>query len=185
LIPILKSDKSGQVDPTRTWVITGRERHVGNARAENLPYPQRGLRTTDFLYIRNFKPERTPLGDGDNVTAAKAPSAAELENNTRIAFADMDAGPTKAWLVANRNEPMWKWHYDFAFGKRPGEELYDLRRDPDQIHNVASEPAYRTKKKELAEQLMKILKDNGDPRVADGECAFERPPFTSPEPKKK
>src|SRR5262249_24901629 len=148
LIPILKSDKSGQIDPTRTWVISGRERHVGAARAGNLPYPHRALRTTDFLYIRNFKPERTPMGDGDPVTADKSPSAAQLANDTRVAFADMDASPTKAWLVANRNDPKWKWHYDYAFGKRPGEELYDLRRDPDQIRNVAHEADYAAKRKE-------------------------------------
>ena len=31
----------------------------------------------------------------------------------------MDASPTKAWLVAHRNDPKWKGHYDLAFGKRP------------------------------------------------------------------
>src|SRR5262245_6699426 len=29
LVPLLKSDRSGQLDPERTWVVTGRERHVG------------------------------------------------------------------------------------------------------------------------------------------------------------
>ena len=32
------------------------------------------------------------------------PSAAELEQTTYVTFADMDASPTKAWLVANRDE---------------------------------------------------------------------------------
>src|SRR5262249_17645319 len=133
ILPQLKSEKSGQIDPARTWVISGRERHVGAARAGNLPYPQRALRTPEFLYIRNFKPERTPLGDGGGVSPEKAPSEQQLETNTFVAFADMDASPTKAWLVAHRNDPKWKWHYEYAFGLRPGEELYDLSKDPDQV----------------------------------------------------
>ncbi|HEU5430841.1 MAG TPA: sulfatase, partial [Thermomicrobiales bacterium] len=62
LLDVLKSDRSGQVDPSHTWVVTGRERHVAAAREENKPYPQRALRTRDFLYIRNFRPDRWPLG---------------------------------------------------------------------------------------------------------------------------
>ncbi len=63
LVSLLKSDKSGQVDPQRTAVFIGRERHVENARADFMPYPQRAIRTHDFLYIINFKPDRWPLGD--------------------------------------------------------------------------------------------------------------------------
>jgi arylsulfatase A-like enzyme len=184
ILPLLRSDQSGQIDPERTWVVTGRERHVGSARADNLPYPHRALRTRDFLYIRNFEPDRSPMGDANAVTGDKAPSAQELETNTRVAFADMDASPTKAWLVAHRNDPKGKWHYEYAFGKRPAEELYDLRNDPAQMKNVAAEAAYARPKQELADRLLKILKDAGDPRVLDASCRFERPPFTEPEPKK-
>lgn len=188
LMPILKSDKSGQVDPTRTWVITGRERHVGMAREGNLPYPMRALRTPDFLYIRNFKPDRTPMGDSFGVTADKAPTENQLQTDTRVAFADMDASPTKSWLIQNRNDPQWKWHYDYAFGKRPGEELYDLKKDPDQVKNVANDPEYAAQRKELAGQLIKILTEGNDPRVAEGECIYDKSPFSDPEaktPKKK
>jgi hypothetical protein len=100
-------------------------------------------------------------------------------------IADMDASPTKAWLIENRDHPQWKWHYRYAFGKRPGEELYDLKNDPEQIKNVADDPAYAGKRKELGDRLMEILKSTGDPRVADGEIIFENPPFTTAEPKKK
>jgi arylsulfatase A-like enzyme len=58
LMPILHSSKSGQVDPERTFVITGRERHVAAARDGHLPYPQRALRTRDHLLIINFEPDR-------------------------------------------------------------------------------------------------------------------------------
>jgi arylsulfatase A-like enzyme len=185
IVNVLKSDRAGLVDETRTWVVTGRERHVAAAREDNLPYPQRALRTREFLYIRNFKPERWPLGGPGSVTADRAPAAAVLEANTFAAFADMDASPTKAWLIEHRNDPAWKWHHDYAFAKRPGEELYDLRKDPDQIKNVAADAAYSKTKQELAERLTKILKDAGDPRVVDEKCRFERSPFTDPETPKK
>lgn len=178
LWPVLTSDKAGLVDPERTWVVTGRERHVVDARAGNLPYPHRGLRTQEFLYIRNFAPDRYPMGDPGGVTADNTPTADALTNNTYAAFADMDASPTKAWLVANRTDPNWAAHYDLAFGKRPAEELYDLKADPDQVKNVAADPKYAEAKKQLADRLAKVLTDAGDPRLIDKECRFEKPPFT-------
>ncbi len=182
LLNVIRSEKSGLVDSSRTWTVAGRERHVGNARENNLPYPQRALRTQDFLYVRNFAPDRWPLGAPNEVTAESAPSQQVLEFETRVAFADMDAGPTKAWLIAQRNNPEWKWHHDYAFGKRPAEELYDLKNDPEQIKNVANDPAYATQRKELAERLMKVLTEAGDPRVTGDGQTFERPPFTTADP---
>lgn len=181
LVPLLKSDKSGQVDPSRSYVITGRERHVGSARADNLPYPQRSYRTKDYLYIRNFKPDRYPMGDPYAVTDTEVPTAQALTSNTRVAFPDMDASPTKAWLVAHRNDEKWKWHYNYAFGKRPGEELYDLRKDPDQMNNVAADPNYGWAKETLSARLMEVLNTSGDPRVTGDGQTFEKPPFTDAE----
>jgi arylsulfatase A-like enzyme len=179
LTGVLRSDRSGQVDPARTWVITGRERHVEDAREGSLPYPHRALRTTDYLYIRNFKPDRWPMGSPKGVTETEAPAAEALAGNTRVAFADMDASPTKAWLVAHRNEPQWHWYYEYAFGKRPAEELYDLRTDPDQVKNLADDPAYAGTRRALSDRLTKILTDAGDPRLED---AFDRPPFVAESP---
>lgn len=178
LVSIFRSSKNGQVEPGRTWVIAGRERHVAQAREGNRPYPMRALRTTDFLYIRNYAPDRWPMGDPRGVTDTKAPDLAVLARDTFVAFADMDASPTKAWLVGHRKDAKWKEYYDRAFGKRPAEELYDLRMDPDQVKNVAESAGYAADKKRLAERLTKILTDSGDPRVAQGEPSFERPPFT-------
>jgi uncharacterized sulfatase len=180
LWPLLRSEKSGQVEADRTWVLTGRERHVGAAREGNLPYPQRALRTKEYLYIRNFKPDRWPLGSPKGVTETAEPPAQELETNTYAAFPDMDSSPTKAWLIAHRNEPQWKPYYDYAFAKRPLEELYDLKSDPDQLHNVADQPAYARAREELAARMMAILKETGDPRLED---AFDRAPYVGGEGK--
>lgn len=180
LVGVLKSDRSGQIEVDRTWVITGRERHVANAREGYLPYPMRALRMKDFVYIRNFAPERTPMGDPKMALDLEVVATNALAGNTMIGFADMDGSPTKAWLVAHRDDPKWQWHYEHAFGKRPGEELYDLRQDPDQVKNVAADPAYARTKTELAARLMKQLTAARDPRVTGDRMAFERPPFTGP-----
>ena len=185
LWPVLASKKAGQVDPDRTWVVTGRERHVGDAREGNKPYPQRALRTQEFLYVRNFEPDRYPLGDPKGLTANGAPTVDELENNTYAAFPDMDAGPTKAWLISHRNDKEWKWYFDYAFAKRPVEQLYDLKTDSDQVKNLAGDRDYDATRKKLADQLTKILTDAGDPRLVEKDCRFEKSPFTDFGPRKK
>jgi N-sulfoglucosamine sulfohydrolase len=188
LLPILKSEKSGQIDPTRTTVITGRERHVAAAREGLLPYPMRALRTPEFVYIRNFAPDRWPLGAPGHITENETPSQQALEHNTFIGFADMDASPTKAWLVQHRTASEGKWFYNVAFGKRPAEELYDVRRDPDEVMNLADQPAYAEIKAQLSAQLLKTLTDAGDPRVVGDGKKFDRPPFTGdddPKPNRK
>lgn len=187
LLPVLKSNKSGQVDPARTCVITGRERHVAAARQGYLPYPMRALRTADFLYVRNFAPDRWPMGSPGQLADGVVPPAAELETNTFIAYADMDASPTKAWMVLHRDDSAWRRHFELAFGKRPGEELYDLRKDPDEVNNVADDPAYAAEKARLGAQLLSRLAQAGDPRVTGDGKTFDRSPFTDtpPAPKKK
>ncbi len=176
-LDVLRSEQSGQVDPQRTWVVTGRERHVAAARDGNLPYPHRALRTQDFLYIRNFAPDRWPMGNPQFTSQTDRPSFAAAERSTYVAFADMDASPTKAWLLSQFGEPAWRWHYDFAFAKRPAEELFDLRNDPDQTNNIAMDPVYAVRKKALSERLLHVLVDAKDPRVTGDGQTFERPPF--------
>jgi len=180
LVPVLTSDKSGQVDPDRTWVVTGRERHVDTAREGNLPYPMRALHTADFLYIRNFAPDRWPMGAPYAAAEeTRTLSERQLELDTHYVFPDMDASPTKAWVILHRDLPDWKWHYDRAFAKRPSEELYDLRADRDQTHNLAGDPAYAKQTAKLASELLARLKACKDPRVCEAPVPFENPPFTS------
>ena len=174
---VLQSKRSGLVDDSRAWVITGRERHVAEARPGHVPYPQRALRTREHLYIINFKPDRWPMGNPYNLNGGETPSHEQLVNNTRVTFPDMDAGPTKAWLVEHRSDPQWKPHYDFAFAKRPREELYILAEDPDQIHNVAGEARWEEVRRRLHDRLMAELKRTGDPRVMGDGSHFEEPPF--------
>ncbi len=174
LWPTLDSDASGLVDPTRTEVFTGRERHVAAARAGNLPYPQRAIRNKDFLYIINFKPDRFPLGDPKGLDdESKTPTLDLLTNNTFCTLADEDAGPTKAWIVNNRNHPEVSPYFANAYGKRPKEELYDLKADPDQLTNVASDLDYIKVKKTLRDKLLSTLNETKDPRMVNDGVYYE------------
>jgi N-sulfoglucosamine sulfohydrolase len=179
LLPILKADGSGVVDAGRDAVFVGRERHVDTARPDFKPYPQRAIRTHDYLFIINFRPDRYPLGDPFRLDGTDPPTMEQLTENTRATLHDEDAGPTKAWLVSKRNDPEWRALYDHAYGKRPREELFDLREDPYQMHNVASDPKYREVRTELRQRLMSELERTGDPRLIDDGAFFENPPMAS------
>ena len=175
---VLKSKKDGQVDPSRDAVITGRERHVFSSRPGYLPYPQRAIRTKDYQFIINFRPDRWPLGDPYLLDTPQEPSYALLENQTFVTLSDEDAGPTKAWIVSNRKDSKVKPVFDHAYGKRPPEEFYDMNKDPDQMKNLAQDPEYSGIVKKLRSRLIKYLGDNNDPRLVDNGKFFETSPMT-------
>jgi arylsulfatase A-like enzyme len=179
---VLQSDRQGQVDPTRTWVVAGRERHVEVARPDYSPYPQRVLRTLDHALIVNFKPERWPLGDPYRLDGKDEPTFDEVAKTTFVTLPDDDAGPTKAWFVGARKSPEWSALFDKFYGRRPMFELYDLKADPHEMNNVADSPAYAAVRKEMTERLFTILRETGDPRMTEDGKYFETPPLAGPLP---
>ncbi len=185
LWPILRSEKSGLVDETRTRVFTGRERHVEIARSDYTPYPQRAIRTPQYALILNFHPERYPMGDPYRLDSSEPPSIDELENETRVTLPDEDAGPTKAWLVGVRNTPEWKEHFDWVYGKRLKYELYDLEKDPHETNNLADDPRLAEVRASLEKELLAELTHTGDPRLIDQGRFFETPPMAGPLPEER
>ncbi|QDV81093.1 sulfatase [Planctomycetes bacterium TBK1r] len=177
LLNVFASEQGGQVDPTRDAVFTGRERHVAKAREGNKPYPQRAIRTDQYLYIINFAPDRWPMGDaaGYGRPDGPMPSLELLRENTFSAFGDLDASPTKAWVVMHRDQDPESFQY--AVGKRPEAELYDIQADPHCMVNLATDVNHRATREALHERLMSQLEQTGDPRVSD-DVVFERSPFT-------
>ena len=135
----LKSNQAGYID--RSHVLIGRERHVAIARKDKLPYSQRAIRNKDYLYIINFKPDRYPMGDhyclGGKDELPKDKLFEKLLLNTMHTIQDIDAGSTKAWILMNRNNPDGADFFNNGFGKRPYQELYDLKSDPHQAKNIA------------------------------------------------
>ncbi len=168
LLPILTSEKSGQVELERDLVLTGMEQHVFH-------YPSRAIRTADYLYIRNFNPAnwRTGRGDGPlpsyDFTHRHWPSGAE-------AFSyNMDPSPTKQFMLHHPKDASVRPVYALSFGRRPEEELYDLKVDPAQLNNVAYDSAQAPITRMLRERLDKELKASQDPRVTAGRKSKKQP----------
>jgi len=183
LLPQLMANHSGQVEVDRDFVLTGRERHVADAREDGLPYPQRALRTSQYLYIRNFHPDRWPMGSPK--LAEDPAEEGRLAKETMVGYTDMDASPTKAWLIANRGSEIGRELYRLAFAKRPFEELYLLESDPDQVHNVASEPEHEDLLYQLRSRMDRELLRWGDPRMVGRDDYYETPPMAGSLPAKK
>lgn len=166
LMNILTSEKDGIIDPSRDAAYSHRERH-SSSRYNNLAYPQRCIRTREYLYIRNFRPERWPAG---------APQ--KYEANGQLGpmhggYHDIDACPTLSFLVANHDREPFAQFFHLAVDKRPAEELFDIRRDPDCLQNLAGDSAHAETKAKLAKRLEDYLRATGDPRVLDGGDIFE------------
>ena len=158
LVNILKSEKNGIIEPKRDFVVTARERHAF-VRKNGAGYGSRAIRTRDFLYIRNYDPERWPAGDPP-------------------LFGDVDAHmlqypcPTKTYMLKNRENEDVKNLFALAFGKRPAEELYDLNKDPEQMKNIAEDKDYLEIKNALSERLVEYLRKTKDPRVTGDEMKW-------------
>jgi arylsulfatase A-like enzyme len=160
LLPILMSKKSGQIDPKRTFVLIGMEQHVYS-------YPSRALRSKDFLYIRNFHPQNWPTGevDGDDPEYDFATQSWPTEQGA-FSF-NIDPSPTKQLLRLQRDKDDVKRFAQLAFLRHPDEELYDLGKDPEQLHDVAGDAIYAEAKQRMRRQLRAELTNSKDPRVAD------------------
>ncbi len=167
LLNVLGSDQSGRVDTTRDHVLAGRERHGQSQKKPNSGgYPMRAIRTDDFLYIRNFMPDRWPGGFPNQDKA--------FGGN---AHGDCDGSPTKTFVIEHRDDPKYRQFYQLAFAQRPGEELYDLRKDPDQLNNVAGLSEYAEIQEQLSKRLIDELRATEDPRVIGGGEAFDTYPY--------
>jgi uncharacterized sulfatase len=171
---ILFSNEQGMLEAGRAYLLTGRERHT-HARPDNLGYPARAIRTADFLYVRNFKPDRWPAGDPVPESSRTEPERIGYKTMWP-GYHDIDGSPSKTFLLENRSD--WLELFAVACEKRPGEQLYDIRRDPGCVNNIANDPAYQEIKDKLSRILEEDLKKQGDPRMSGNEI-FESYPRVS------
>jgi hypothetical protein len=148
----------------RDAVFIERERHA-NVRHNSLSYPVRAVRTRDFLYLRNLRPDRWPAGDPDVFTVHGRP------------FGDVDTTRVKDVLLAHRKDPAYAKYIAMIFGKRPAEELYDLRNDPDQLTNVADKPEYADALQQLRKRVDEWMKQTHDPRLDPAYDGFDTFPY--------
>jgi uncharacterized sulfatase len=165
LTPILFS-KEKAPKKVRDYVLTGRERHT-QARPDNLGYPARAIRTEDYLFILNLKPDRWPAGD-------PAPEGATREHPLWPGYHDIDNSPTKLMLI--ENSATYPASFQLGYEKRQEEELYSITNDPACLKNLANDPNFKTTKNKLRAILEKDLKAQGDPRLTGNGDIFESYP---------
>ncbi|MGK0302369.1 MAG: N-sulfoglucosamine sulfohydrolase [Planctomycetota bacterium] len=163
LWPLLHGEALSEQEATaRDHVIFGKERHVP-CRPDHSGYPTRGIRTARWAYLRNFEPSRWPVGNpplfGDTDPARS-----------------IGKGTTKGYLLTHRDDEPGRRSYELCFGMRPLEELYDMAKDPDQLHNLAGQPEHQEAVKKLWAQLRSELVATKDPRVIGGGEKFDRYP---------
>ena len=101
-------------------------------------YPMRGLRTERYKYVRNFEPE------------AEFVSLLEGQAAWRAILVEGQRDPELAERIAQ-----YSW--------RPAEELYDLRADPAELHNLAAKSAMAPALRRLRERLHEKMVEVGDP----------------------
>ena len=108
----------------------------------NQYYPMRAIRTRDHSYILNLAhPLDYPIAG------------------------DVAGSPSWRAIVADPSIRLGK-RTQASYLKRPAEELYDLRRDPNELTNVANDPDYASVRAQLAERLRARRAATRDPWLA-------------------
>ncbi|MCH5372367.1 MAG: sulfatase-like hydrolase/transferase, partial [Planctomycetes bacterium] len=185
LMRLLMSDRSGIIEPAREAIFSGRERH-SSSRFNSLGYPQRCIRTQQFLYIRNFRPQRWPAGAPQKFNQVVYGDGDEIIESTlgpeHGGYHDIDGCPTLSFLIERRDDPEIARFLHLAVDRRPAEELFDVRSDPGCLKNLAADPAHARLKQELSERLLSYLRETQDARVVtpDGGDVWETYPRYSP-----
>ncbi len=104
--------------------------------------PQRSIRTRDFVYIRHFRPQaRSQPWYREEIDT--------FDLNPNLGFEGCEPLP-----LENR--------------ERPDVELYDLRHDPWEQHNVAGRGEYADTETRLAAQLDQWMRETNDPAFQPG-----------------
>ena len=97
--------------------------------------------------------------------------------NPETGYAEIDGSPTKSVILDLHRSGESDFYYDLAMGKRPKEELYDLKSDTDCMHNLADDPKYAMRKRAMRRELLGVLRKQKDPRITGDGDIFDRYPY--------
>jgi N-sulfoglucosamine sulfohydrolase len=158
LFDIFTSTQAGQVNPARDHVLIGKERH-DLGRPHDGGYPVRGMVKNGMLYILNYEIDRWPAG------------------NPETGYMNTDGSPTKTHILDHRTDPAEAKYWQWNFGKKVAEELYDLQKDSACINNLALNPEKAPIRKAMQEQVLAELKAEGDPRALGNGAIFDAYPY--------
>lgn len=159
LMNIIASEKSGQIEAERDYVLVGKERH-DTGRPGDVGYPIRGIHKNNLLYVKNYEIDRWPKG------------------NPETGYLNTDGSPTKTEILnlRRKGDPTY-WR--MSFGKRVEEELYDIAKDPFCVNNLASDPAFAERKRALKDEMEVKLLAQGDLRMSGYGHLYEQAPFVN------
>ena len=162
LVSVLKGEPN---EPRPYLFVT----HSGDTRINS--YPMRGVRTPQWKYISNLRPD--------------------AEHHTHMDQAKPVDGSAyfNTWIKRAAKHPQAKAIVD-RYYQRPAEELYDLTRDPFEQHNLLEKAAGSSKlssdQEKVLTELRVILQDemklHGDEGVATEDAVAAA--FLKPEPPK-
>ena len=155
LTDIFYSDRSGQVNPERDFVVIGKERH-DYSRPNNAGYPIRGIVGKGYLYLYNYELDRWPAG------------------NPELGYLDCDGGATKTEILNLRRDGVDDLYWDLSFGKRLfHEEFFYISEDRACLENIALDKSHGGMKSVMRNRMLKILREQNDPRVLGKGSIFE------------
>lgn len=154
LTDIFYSEKEGNIIPERNYVLVGKERHdVG--RPFDQGFPVRGIFKGDFLYLRNFNPERWPKG------------------NPETGYLNCDGSPTKTFILDTHRKKGVLEYWQLNFGKRVSEELYNIIEDPYCMNNLVGNSEFAKLKIDMETEMIQKLTNEEDPRILGNGQIFE------------
>ncbi len=158
LTTIFRSTSDGTVDPLRTHVLIGKERHdIG--RPGDAGYPIRGIVKDDWLYVKNYETTRWPAG------------------NPETGYLNCDGSPTKTEILNLKRAGASANFWELCFGLRQSEELYHLSEDPACLNNLAADSSNQSRVKDLAAQMETELRQQADPRMSGNGAIFDSYPY--------
>lgn len=157
-VPLLQSDRSGRIEPWRDHVLVGKER-TDIGRPYDWGYPIRGIIRDDYLYLRNYEPDRWPAG------------------NPETGYLDTDGGATKTYILEEGRQDRNNRHWQLNFGMRPAVEMYQLSTDPDCVTNLAEDKNHREQATKMESEMTARLQEQGDPRMFGQGHLFDEYPI--------
>ena len=132
-------------------------------RRGDLGYPSRAVRTKEFLYIRNFRPDRWPAGNPEMYFAV-----GEYRRYRRR--------PDKDLLLARPATPAISKFAELAMAKRPAEEL-SCAGTRARAAAWACGLITRDTKKDLRAALDKWMRNTADPRISTDDDRWDTYPY--------
>jgi arylsulfatase A-like enzyme len=150
-LPVLQGEKAEHRDRIFTT-------HSGDGRMNE--YPIRSVRSHDWKYIRNLRPE------------------AEHHTHVDQAQGEDGKGYWSSWVKEAESNPAAAAILR-RYLARPAEELYDLAADPWELHNLAAEPAQAERLAAMRGELDAWMRAQGDEGLATEKA---REPASRPRP---